>query len=158
MEQSQDNSLFNLNLDSTSTSHLKETASWAKFLAIAGMVMCGLMVIIGIVASMAVSKVTNDFDGGYGGYRGGNTAGLGATMMITYIIIALIYFFPCLFTLRFANHTKNAINANDQMALNEGLRNLKATFRYMGIITIIALAFMLLGLLLGGLGAMMGGL
>ena len=152
MEQQQDNSLFGLSLDATSTGHLKETASWARLLAIVGMVSCVLMVLMGIFASMAMSRATSEFDREFGGSA---SAGLGATMMITYIVIALIYFFPCLFTLRFANYIRTAINANDQLALNEGLRNLKATFRYMGIITIIFIAFFVLALLLGGLGAIM---
>lgn len=152
MEQQQDNSLFGLSLDSTSTGHLKETASWARLLAIVGMVMCVLMVLMGIFASMAMSKATSEFDGEFGSSA---SAGLGVTMMVTYIIVALIYFFPCLFTLRFANYIRTAINANDQLALNEGLRNLKATFRYMGIITIIFIAFFVLALLLGGMGAIM---
>jgi hypothetical protein len=40
MEQNQDNSLFNLSVDTVSKAHLKETAGWAKFLAIVGMIMC----------------------------------------------------------------------------------------------------------------------
>ncbi len=155
MEQ-QENSLFGLSLDATSTSHLKETASWARLLAIVGMVMCVLMVLGGILASVAFSKVGElERDYGRSGYGSGASAGMGAAIVVVYIIVALIYFFPCLFTLRFANYIKTAINANDQQALNEGLRNLKATFRYMGIITIIFIAFFVLGLLLGGLGAIM---
>ena len=42
------------------------------------------------------------------------------------------------------------------MALNEGMRNLKATFRFMGVITIIFISLFLLLFLLGGLGAVMG--
>ncbi|MBI5371785.1 MAG: hypothetical protein HZA79_07145 [Sphingobacteriales bacterium] len=156
MEQ-QENSLFGLSLDATSTSHLKETASWARLLAIVGMVMCVLMVLGGILASVAVSKATGELEREFrsGGYGSGAAAGMGAAVAVVYIIVALIYFFPCLFTLRFANYIKTAINANDQQALNEGLRNLKATFRYMGIITIIFIAFFVLALLLGGMGAIM---
>jgi len=40
--------------------------------------------------------------------------------------------------------------------LNESFKNLKVTFRYMGILTIIFMALFLLGLLAGGLGTMMG--
>lgn len=151
MEQ-QDNNLFGLNLDTTGSTHLKETASWARLLAIVGMVMCALMVLFGIFASMALSRATSEINKEFGGTA---SAGVGATMMITYIIIALINFFPCLFTLRFANYIRTAINANDQMALNEGLRNLKATFRYMGVITIIGLALFLIAFLIGGMGALM---
>lgn len=152
MEQQQENSLFGLSIDSVTAGYLKETASWAKLLAIVGMISCGFIVIGGIVASMAVSSATSEFRE-IGG--GGASAAAGAAMMIFYIIMAVIYFFPCLFTLRFSNYIKMALNANDQMALNEGMRNLKATFRFMGVITIIFISLFLLLFLLGGLGAVM---
>lgn len=156
MEQNQDNSLFNLSVDTVSKAHLKETAGWAKFLAIVGMIMCVLMAIGGFVFAFYLSKSMAEFDDGFRSYRNSaDSTAMGVTMGITYLLFAVIYFFPCLFTLRFANHTKNAINANDQVSLNEGLKNLKVTFRYMGILTVIALAFIIIAFLLGGFAAIM---
>lgn len=158
MEQNQDSSLFGLEIDANGKSHLSETARWAKFLAIAGMIGCGLMVIGGVFVSAAMTGAMNDFErGGYGGRSTANATGLGATMMVMYIIIAVIYFFPCLFTLRFANHMKSAIGSNDNASLNESFKNLKVTFRYMGIIMIIFLSLFLLSFLFGGMAALMGG-
>jgi uncharacterized membrane protein YjgN (DUF898 family) len=117
------------------------------------------MVVIGILASTVMAKAMNDLEnGGVSGYRGSTySTGLVASMMIFYIILAAIYFFPCLFTLRFANHMKSAIGNDDKVSLNESFKNLKITFRYMGIITIISLAIFLLAFLLGGMAALMGG-
>jgi preprotein translocase subunit SecG len=156
MEQNQDTSLFGLGIDPNAKTHLSEAARWAKFLAIVGMVMCVIMVIFGILMSTMVSKATRDMESGFGYPRSMDTGALGVTMMVMYIFIAIIYFFPCLFTLRFANHMQNALTANDQDSLNESFKNLKVTFRYMGILTIIFMALFLLGLLAGGLGTMMG--
>ena len=153
MEQNQESSLFGLGIDATSKSHLSETGRWAKFLAIFGMIMCGLMVILGIFASVAISETMNREYG----YRRGDTAGMGASMMIMYVLMAVIYFFPCLFTLRFANHMQSAIRSNDQAALNEAFKNLKITFRFVGILSIIVLAFLVLAIVLGGLTAIMSG-
>ncbi len=157
MEQNQNPSLFGLNIDATGQSNLGDAARWAKFLAIIGMVMCVFLVIFGIYAATAFSSLDNSFRrGGYGGgYYGGS--GLGITIAVTYIIISVIYFFPCMFMLRFSNHMQNALKANDQASLNESLKYLKVTFRYMGVLTIIFLALFLMGLLLGGLGSLMGG-
>jgi uncharacterized membrane protein YjgN (DUF898 family) len=159
MEQNQGSSLFGLEIDASGKSHLSETARWAKFLAIIGMVMCGALIIIGIFVSTAMAGAMNDLErGGMSGYRGtANATGMGATMMVTYIIMAVIYFFPCLFTLRFANHMKSAIGSNDNASLNESFKNLKVTFRYMGIITIISLALFLIAFLLVGMTALTGG-
>jgi amino acid transporter len=156
MEQNQDTSLFGLSIDPTGKSHLSDTAKWAKFLAIVGMVMCILVVIFGIIAATSLSRVENDFQRQFGSRSNSFGAGFGITIMIMYIIIAVIYFFPCLFTLRFANHIQNALRANDLASLNEGFKNLKITFRYMGILTIIFIALFLFSLLIGGLGALTG--
>lgn len=152
MENQQENSLFGLSIDSVTAGYLKETASWAKLLAIVGMIGCVFLVLGGIMASVAVTTVSGEMSREIGG---GATAAMGAFMLIFYVLIAVIYFFPCLYLLRFSNHIKNAVTANDQMGLNEGLRNLKATFRFLGIVTIIFISLFLLMFLLGGLGAIM---
>jgi len=56
MDQHQDTVLFGLSVDTIAKNHLKETASWAKFLAIVGMVMCVLMAIGGFVFSFYMSQ------------------------------------------------------------------------------------------------------
>jgi hypothetical protein len=61
-------------------------------------------------------------------------------MAVYMIIIAVIWFFPLLFTLRFANGMKRALAGNDQQALNTAFQNLKVCMRYLGIITIVILA------------------
>jgi hypothetical protein len=43
-EQNQESSLFGFGIDQSSRAHLAEAAKWAKFLAIVGFVMCGLIV------------------------------------------------------------------------------------------------------------------
>jgi hypothetical protein len=68
----------------------------------------------------------------------------------TFAVIVSLFscsIFPCLFTLRFANKMRIAIDANDMHHLNESFRNLKITFRYLVIVTIIFLALVIIGLL-----------
>ena len=154
----QNTSLFELSVTPESRSHLGETAKWAKFLSICGMVGIILMVIFGIYISLAVSKQSNEFDDLY--RKQGvelSSKGLGAGMMITYILFGLLYFFPCLFTLQFANKMKSALISNDSLVLSESFRSLKKTFRYMGVLTIIMLAFFLIALITGGLNALISG-
>lgn len=153
MEENQHNSLFDLNLTSEAKSHLSETARWAKFLAICGMVAIVLMVIAGIAVATGFSKATSEYNEIYR-QQGVSAAGLGAGMMIVYILVGLLYFFPCLFTLQFANKMKLALASGDSLLLSESFRGLKKTFRYMGILMIIGLVFFLLALITGGLTAM----
>lgn len=152
---SQNNSLFDLSITPESRSHLSETAKWAKFLAICGMIALVLMVIFGLYVSFALSRGMSEFESEFRreglGY---SSTGLGATTAVMYILIGLLYFFPLLFLLHFANKMKAALAANDGGMLSESFRNLKKTFRYMGVLTIIGLVFFALALLLGGLAAL----
>lgn len=139
MEQEQNTSLFGFGIDPTSRVHLAEAARWARFLAIVGFVMCGLVVIIGIFAGSIMSSMMSGYSEEFGG-RARFGGGLGAFMSILYIGFAILYFFPCLFLFRFANLMKTALNTNEQGTLNTSFQNLKIMFRYVGILTIIVLS------------------
>jgi hypothetical protein len=81
-------------------------------------------------------------------------AAYGSGFFATYIIIvAVLYFFPLLFTLRFANKMRTALSANDQQALNSAFQNLKICYRYIGILTIIGLVFLAIAVIFGIIGA-----
>lgn len=153
MEQNQNSSLFELGVSSDAKSHLGEAAKWGKFLAICGMITIVLMVIFGIIASLAITKAGGEFDNEFR-QQGMSSTGLGAGMMIVYLLFGLLYFFPCLFTLQFANKMKLALTSGDDLMLSESFRSLKKTFRYLGVLTIIGLAFLVMALLTGGLAAL----
>src|SRR5258708_1069899 len=110
MEQDQNASLFGLTVDTPSRPFLSETPKSGKFLPIMGFISCGIVVIIGIF--MAV--YTSDVERVYGQYGRDTTRGLGVVQAVTFIILALIYFFPCLYLLRFSNHMRAALAAEDQ--------------------------------------------
>lgn len=152
MEQNQDKSVFGLGIDPNSKAHLSEAARWAKFLAIVGFIVCGLVVIIGIFAGSILSSMPGQFSSELGG-MGSMGSGLGAMMAVVYIAIAILYFFPCLFLFRFANFMKAAIAADDQETLNKSFQNLKVMFRYVGILTIIVLTLYLIVFLIAIAGA-----
>ncbi len=77
--------------------------------------------------------------------------GMGTMMAVIYIILAAIYFFPCLFLLRFSNKMKAALQTDDQALLTGSFQNLKIMFRFVGILTIIIIAFYLLAFIAGGI-------
>jgi hypothetical protein len=156
MDQNQTSSLFNLSVDQTGRAHLAETARWAKFLAIIGFIMCGLIVLIGLFFGSIFSLFTSPYSNSPYNDLSVRGSGFGAIMAVYYIVIALIYFFPCLFLYRFANKMKTALASNEQDVLNTSFQNLKASFRYVGIVTIIFLAFFILAFIVGILGVAMG--
>lgn len=146
--------LFGLNIDAVTKSHLSVAATWAKFLAIMGFIVCILVVLAGFFASTILANMptTRGFEG-FGNNREINTSGFAAVAAVVYIIIALLYFFPCLFLFNFASKMKTALLTNDQNTLNTSFQNLKKTFRYLGVLTIIILCFWVISLLIGLLAA-----
>ena len=139
MEQHQPTSLFSLSIDLNTKTYLYEAAKWARFLAIVGMIALGLMVIFGLFFSTMMATSSNPFEEPVEG-GSGLMSGVGIGVAVMYIVLALIWFFPLLYLLRFANTMKTSLNSNDQNALNVSFQNLKSCFRYVGIITIILLA------------------
>jgi hypothetical protein len=141
MEQNQETSLFGFGIDTSSRSHLGEAARWARFLAIVGFIVCGLIVVLAFFAGTFLTMFSNTYNDGYSGSTTALTRGMGVFVTVFYIGIAILFFFPYLFLFRFANLMKSALNTNDQVTLNTSFQNLKIMFRYVGILTIILLCF-----------------
>jgi uncharacterized membrane protein YjgN (DUF898 family) len=74
----------------------------------------------------------------------------GAFFTVIYLIVAVIYFFPCLYLYRYSVRMKAALNTNDQTKLNQSLKSQRMLFRYVGIVTIIVISLELIALLIGG--------
>lgn len=145
MQQDQEH-LFGFGIDSASRSHLSEAAKWARFLAIVGFIMCGLIVIFSFFVG-AIFTGMSRYDQ-YGDSQAFGNA-FGTIMTIVYLSIGVLYFFPCLFLLRFANHMLTALNTNEQHTLNRSFQNLKIMFRYFGILTIVVISLYILAFLFG---------
>jgi hypothetical protein len=142
-------SLFSLSIDPVAKIQLTEASKWARFLAIAGMVFLGLIVVAGLVVAATASNDITEFDTpGYSPF-----SAFGPMVAVVYIIVALIGFFPLLYLLRFANKTKAALTSNEQEVLNTSFQNLKAYFRYIGILVIIWMALFVIGTLSAIIGA-----
>ncbi|MET0392499.1 MAG: DUF5362 family protein [Chitinophagaceae bacterium] len=152
MDQQQDSPLFGLSVDPVSKSHLAEAARWAKFLAIVGFIMCGLVVLVGIFAGSFFSMFSSRYSS-YDNDVAFSSGGVGIFMAVLYIGIAILYFFPCLFLYQFAAKMKVALQSDDQDTLNVSFQSLKKMFRFVGILTIIFLSFYAIALIIGLIGA-----
>lgn len=138
MESRTSSSLFSLHIDPVTKTHLTETARWARFLSVFGMI----VLILGLIVVLMYTTIFTEFFGFPTGVEDETNAVMGARrvgIVIGFTIISAIIFFPLLFLLRFATAMKRAIAANDQGRLNEAFQNLKVYFRYLGILVIIFL-------------------
>ena len=149
--------LFDLHLDQTSKSYLGETARWAKFLSIVGFIFCGFIVLLGIFFGTIMAKFSG-MGGGDAAYETSLALGKGFAAFI-YILIAVVYFFPCLYLFNFATKMQVALKNDDQTNLNTSLHSLKRCYKFVGILTIVMLSFYALALIVvmiaGGMAAMM---
>ena len=139
--------LFDLHIDPQSQSYLAQTARWARFLSIVGFVFCGLFVLWGIFAGSIMSIFTKNITT-QTGMPYDPFAGVGAAfLMIGTVLIAALYFFPCLYLLRFSAKMKSALGTNEQNLLTQSFGNLKSFYRFIGILTIIGLSLFALELI-----------
>jgi hypothetical protein len=144
----QPSDLFDLQLDQTASSYLGEAGRWARFLSILGFVMCGILVLVGVFMASFISGALSSF--------GGGSAMGGTFFTVIYLLIALLYFFPCLYLFHFGFKMKSALQNNDQELLSSALKNLKSCFKFFGILFIIVLVFYALALIAGIVGAAVG--
>ena len=135
-----------LEVDAGSASYLGETASWAKFLAIVGFIMCGLFVVFGLFMGSLLSFISSSTQAPI-------PLGFGGAMTVIYIGLAALYFFPCYYMYVFATKTKYAIATNNQAELTVAFRNLKSSFKFAGIMMLIIIGIWVLALLAGLAGA-----
>lgn len=133
-----------LSINETSQVHLLAASKWGKFLSIVGFVFCGLMLIAGIY--MTVVGVSAS--GVYAAYAGEAAKIAG----ITYILTSIILVFPCLYLNKFSNKVQEAIRSSSQENLDTAFINLKAMFKFYGIVTIVFLVILALAFM-GGLGS-----
>lgn len=140
---------FNLQVDNGNISYLNEAAKWGKFLSILGFIVIVILLICGCIFA---------FSGGNFSSSDLNTelqnldlpsSTLGIIFAFYFFLIALIYFFPCLFLYRFSTKMQLAIKTNDQIVLNKSFESLKSLLKFFGIFTIVVLCIWLIVMIFG---------
>ena len=128
-------------LSKMSKSYLMEIAKWSKFFGIVGFVFVGIIAIFSIFAGTIFSTIGSMNpafeEAGIDPFAG---AAAGAGFTITYLLFALLYFFPSLYIFRASKAMKLGLKNNDNEQLEEGFKNLKSTFKFWGVFTAIIVA------------------
>ena len=148
MPMEENRSLFSLNIDPTTKSHLVETARWARILAIAG-----VLSLIAVIAAGIYQVVTSSGD--YATVDepfGSSMQQFRVVMIIVYIIILAIAIFPVYYMFRFSSKMSRALAANQQDDFNDALLHLKLYFRFLGVITLISFVLVAISFVIGVIG------
>jgi hypothetical protein len=131
-------------LTETSLLHLDETRKWSKFIAIFSIVMAVFMALLAIVLFL--------------GGANGTVPGAGIIGSI-YLLAAILMVVPMWFLIRFSNLTKKGVADKSSSDMEEAFRHLKLYYIATGVMVIISIifvtAFMIAGLTMGFVGAMM---
>jgi hypothetical protein len=136
-----DQQLFDLRVDAEVSSYLGQTARWAKFIAIVGFVMCGIMAILSFFLGALLTTYSAATEGGV------NTLPVGFLSAI-YLVLAVVLIVPYVYLFNFASKMQRAIQQVDQDHLAKSFSNLKSCFKYIGIATIIGLVFYAIAIVL----------
>lgn len=134
---------------------MRRAAKWARFLAVVGFVMIGLMVLFGFFAGSLMTGLMARESAMTGMPIQNAMAGLGVMYTVIFLAIALLYFFPTLYLFNFATRTLRAVNGTfDGPSFSGGIEALRKLFAFMGVLTVIVLCLYGLIFLIAGIAVM----
>lgn len=149
MEETLLSNTFPLQIDNSNIPYLSEAARWGKFLSILGFIFITIMLIVGLLALFSGGSFTSsELDTEFQDMQLPPSIA-GVIIGIYILIVAILYFFPCLYLYNFSSKMQAALKNNDQVNLNVSFKNLKSLFKFWGVLTIIILSIWILALLFG---------
>jgi hypothetical protein len=121
--------------------NLNSTRKWTTFLSVLGFIFLGLLIVAGLTTSLFLTTFKTQ------------EANLGipeSTMIIIFVVVGAIYFFPVFFLFRFSRKIRDAIQNLDSQKLLKGLNNLRLYFTYIGVMVIVVLSIYVVALIAAG--------
>ena len=123
--------LEQITINTKSKSFLKEIAKWAFFLSIIGFIGIALMVLLGVFSSVLFGAIPQTeqipFD-------------FSLMMTIMYLVLAVLFFFPVYYLLKYSTKMKKALASKNDETLADALEMLKSHYKFIGVFTIITLS------------------
>jgi len=145
MEQDNNSSLFQLNLDASNSYTLRSAASWAKVTGVAG-ILIGLFIAISFIAALVQISNQNPYDYNeegissvFSGLDNGRKTGIWIM-----ILTGVIFIVGGIFSFSFGNKIGAALKASNQEMLNNGFAALRNYYALRGIVMIIVIILILL--------------
>ena len=133
-------------LTTVSAAYLLKAAKWAKFLAILGFIMTGLLVIAGIIMFFVLNIVNEEM-------VPLNMPFSPELLSVIYIVVAGIFMIPVFFLNSFANNAIKAVKSSNTEKMTSALKNLKNLFVFIGISTVVILVLYTIILIVVGTAA-----
>ncbi len=110
--------------------YLSEAARWARFLAIVGFVIAGMIVIGGLAQGVSAGI---SFRFSFPFYFRAGTVGLPS------LFVVILYLISSLLLYRFSSHARMAIALQNSYMMEAALKSIKSFFKFLGIVMIVLL-------------------
>lgn len=118
--------------------YLVKSRNWTMFIAIMGFIGLGILLVAAIFLFVAGSFIP-------AGIGSASPFPLGL-LSVVYLIVAVIYFFPVLYLLRFSQYSGKAAQSLDPMQLTHAIKNLSKHFQWIGISIICIIGLYVVGI------------
>jgi uncharacterized membrane protein (DUF485 family) len=129
---SNDQSFFDLRIDEYNSSTLLETAKWAKFLAILGIVFLSILVLVALLIAFNPDMM-----------RGSYLRELAMPVSIGIIVFSAIGGIYVYHILNFAVKITKGVNENDIFLIEKGISSLKIYMILLGVYSMLGILFTL---------------
>ena len=132
------------NLDNEGAYFLYQAAGWARFLAIVGFVMYGLVMLIFLIGTITSSDMYIPEYGMQNPMPYAPSMIFSWTFFILMVIIMGVMCIPLVYLYNFSTKVRKAFNEGNSQILSQSMRALKNMFVFYGIFIIIYFSLLLL--------------
>ena len=132
MEQQPEQSLFDMNMDSNTQSHLLSISKWTKFISITGFVVGAIVLLaLAVLGARVADQLSTLFSLG-----NSDMAGL---LIVMLLVVLLLVGFWLFFLFRASTLLKRGLESKDTIILADGFKAMKSFFIFSFIISILSL-------------------
>jgi hypothetical protein len=159
-----ESTVMDTSISQRDASSLERTAKWARFLGIVGFVLVGVMVLFSLFIGAMISwfmglqqsmMAMSGMQGSQPELPSEVLGFVGAIYTVIFLLSALLYFFPSLYLYRFGLRTLHSLKGPFNADLfHSALDAQRRLFTFMGVLTIVLLAFYGFGFVVFLLGAL----
>jgi len=120
---------------------LRQTRPWVLMMGILSFICAGLTILGGLAFAGLMA---------FGGAGGPFTGGMGIAMVVIYLIMGVLYIFPGIFLVRYANKISALLSNPTTAGLEAALMAQKSFWKFVGISVLVVVGMYLL-IIIGGM-------
>ena len=130
--------IFGIGVTANAANNLRTAALWGRAMAVLGFFNLGISILVLVKTLIFYSTLDNG---------SGYIAGVLLSTLLTSVLLFFMYFF----LYRYAAKMLSALDTESQEKLGESFGQLKAYFRFIGILLIVSVAVVILSIIFGRL-------